>query len=468
MGINKKFPQTKFILSHWNIVMPFISSRNSTPQHLAMSAVMMFVTLITWSRSQSAVGHERLAQPLPRTALNGAIHYQRAILFLTAVDPAKRAVLQKPMWEIITTDMIEEELAPLNELLIESRHAIRSALVGSNQAVADFGLDLRQYMVSSLLPHNQSMVDLAKLITLHGMQRESAGQWKEAAEIYFATLRIGRHMTHQTTLAEAFVGVEILETAYFALGYWATNCPDAALVEEALDLLAATSIGIVQPARTMQSEANILKMRIETLQNAYPEGAWAEMLLEVFNADIPSADPEGLRKAAIQVAIDRGLPREAFDSKEAFVSYTNNLSSVYLDMLNESVLCLSRSAPESIRCGEAVAQKYKQKLIETKNTNAWKPAKIASLFAVHEAELAVLRTSMAIAAARSAGVYPASLEDIVDKFDRQMPTSPYDGSPLVYQVLEDGKGFSLTVSKAKVGNVELPAINFVHRPKEAK
>ncbi len=443
-------------------------NHGSRLQRLVFCVLMLLLALITSNGWQPAVAGERLDQPLPRTAINGAIHYQRAILFLTAVDPAKREVLGKPMWEIVSPNMAQAELAKLNDLLIESRHAIRSALVGANQSVADFGLDLRQYMISALLPHNGAMVDLARLVTLHGIQRESEGEWKEAAEIYFATLRMGRHMTHQTTLTEAFAGVEILETAYFALGNWASNCPDAALVEEAFGLLTASALNLVQPAQTMLSEANILKMRMETFQNAYPEGAWAEMLLEVLEADIPAAGPEGLRKAAIEASVKRGIPREAFDNKESLVRYTNNLSSVTLKMLNESVSCLSRSAPESIRCGEAVTRKYQQKLIETKNSNAWKPARIASLFAVHEAELAVLRTTMAISSARSANGYPAELADVADKFGGQLPTSPYDGSALVYKVLEEGKGFSLTVSEAKVGDVELPAIKFIHLPKDVK
>ncbi len=438
-----------------------------TSQRLASCALMLLLAFATNDVSP-AVAHEHLSQPVPRPAMNGAIHYQRAILFLAAVDPAMREVLRKPIWEIVTPDISDAKLAKLNDLLIESRHAIRCGIVGANQSVADFGIDLRHYMVSALLPHSQSMVDLARLVTLHGLQRQSEGQWKEAAEVYLATLRMGRHMTHQTTLAEAFAGVEILETAYFALGHWAANCPDPILVSDAFDVLAASALDMVQPALTMQSEANISKMRMEALQNAYPDGAWAEMVLEILEADIPVAGPEGLREAAIEASVKRGIPREAFDSKESFTSYMDDLSSVYFDLAKESALCLTHPSPESIRCGEAVTRKYQQKLIETKNSSAWEPARIAALFAVHEAELTVLRTNMAISAARSADGYPAALADVANKFGGQLPTSPYDGNELVYQVLEGGKGFSLEVSEAKVGGVDLPSIKFVHLPKKAE
>jgi len=438
----------------------------TTQRRLANLALALLLTCVTCCGS--AIARERLSLPMPRTAINGAIHYQRAILFLSAVDPEKRAVLQKPIWEIVTPNTSKEELAELNELLIESRHAIRSALVGANQSVADFGLDIRQYMVSALLPHNQSMVDMAKLVTLHGMHRESEGRWKEAAEIYFATLRMGRHMTHQTTLAEAFAGVEMLETAYFALGYWAADCPDKQLVEDAFDMLAASAHDLVQPTRTLQSEANIIKMRLETLEGAFPDGPWAEMVLEAFKADIPMAGPAELRKAAIKVAVEHGVPKGAFKNKEAFLEYMDGKLSVYLDMANESALCLTHASPDSILCGEAVTKKYQDELIETQNTSVWKPASIASLFVVHEAELAIMRTCMAVSAAQSADGYPASLDAVAGKFGGQLPTSPYDGSALDYEVLEDGKGFSISVSAVKVGSVELPAINFVHVPRESK
>lgn len=433
----------------------------STSRRLALFALMLVLTIALGDGFSTVVARERIDQPLPRTALNGAIHYQRAILFLSAVDPAKREVLQKPIWEIVTPETTKAELAELNELLIESRHAIRSAIVGSNQMRADFGLDIRQYMVSALIPHNQSMVDLGRLITLHGMQREFEGRWKEAAEIYFATLRMGRHMTHQTTLAEAFAGVEILETAYFALGYWAANCPDAELVEEAFDLIAALSHDMAHPAKTLQSEANIIKLRMQTLKGAYPDGPWAEMVLEALEADIPSAGPDALREAAIEAAVERGVPKEAFDNKESFIRYMDERSSLYLDLANATALCMTRTPAESIICGEAISLAYKDKLIETQNTSIWKPAKIASMFAVHEAELTVMRTCLAISA-RSANGYPVRLSEVAGLFGGTLPTSPYDGSPLNYEQLEDGNGFSLSVSEAKVGSVELPEIKFLH------
>ena len=188
------------------------------PRHqcsvLSLAALMVVSSLLLSAAGQS------LDMPMPRTATNAAIHYQRAILFLSAVDPAKRETLLKPIWEIVTPTSTEADLAKVDELLIESRHAIRSALVGTNQSEANFGLDIRQYMIASYLPHIHPMTDLGRLLALHGMQRQSTGNWQAAARIYLSVLRMGRQLNRQTTLAEALAGVEILETGYFALGQW--------------------------------------------------------------------------------------------------------------------------------------------------------------------------------------------------------------------------------------------------------
>jgi len=423
--------------------------------------VVSMLFLLFSGQVQLAAG-EGLQQPMPRAATNGAIHYQRAILFLYAVDPDKRAALLKPIWEIVTPDSDGTAIAKVDELLVESRHAIRSALVGAYQAEANFGLDIRQYMVAALLPHVRPMVDLAKLTTLHGMERESKGKWQEAADIYLATLRMGRHMTHQTTLAEAMAGVEILETGYYALGHWAPHCPDKELVAEAFDLLAAMSGDMVDPARTLQSEADIFKMRLEAMQDAFPEGPWAEMILESLGVDFPSTGPEGMRKAAIAAATARGVPKMAFEKKESFHRYMTELRSTFVEMAKESANCMCHPAPESIRQGARVFTKYQPALLKAGDTHARNPAEIAALFAVHEAELTLTRVILAISAAQTEDGFPAELQDVADRFGGHLPRSPYDGTAFVYELLDEGKGFSLQVPEAKVGDIVLPGIKFKH------
>ena len=179
-------------------------STGSRPQCsvLSLAVLMVFSSLLLPAAGQS------LDMPVPRTATNAAIHYQRAILFLSAVDPAKREILLKPIWEIVTPTSTEADLAKVDELLIESRHAIRSALVGTNQTEANFGLDIRQYMIASYLPHTHPMTDLGRLLALHGLQRQSTGNWQAAARIYLSVLRMGRQLNRQTTLSMAPVGAK--------------------------------------------------------------------------------------------------------------------------------------------------------------------------------------------------------------------------------------------------------------------
>lgn len=410
---------------------------------------------------------EKLEAPLPPTATNAAVHYQRAILFLYAVDPTLRTVLQKPIWEIIKPASTDDDIAEIDRLLVESRHAIRSALVGADQTEADFGLDMPHYMVCSVLPHTEAMIDLAKLVTLHGMELESNGNWKEAGEVYLATLRMGRHMTHQTTLPEALAGVEMLETGYYALGHWAPRCPDPSLVKDALDLVSTMASNMVDPARTLQSEATILEMRLEAMQDAFPDGPWAEMILESLGEEMPTGGAERLRQAAIEAATKHGVPQEAFQDKESFTQYVRSLNSASVTLAKESALCLCHRSPESIRLGERVFGKYQSELKETGDFHAQNPAKIAALFTVHEAELTLTRVILAISASRTAEGFPSDLKQIADTFGGQLPHSPYDGSELNYELLDNGAGFSVRVKQASVGDTVLPEMKFAYLPSKS-
>ncbi len=286
-------------------------------------------------------------------------------LFLTAVDAQQRAVLQKPIWEIVTPGSKDEDLAAIDELLVASRHAIRSAMAGADQMDADFGMDIRQYMVASYLPHNECMKELGRLIALHAMQRQSAGDWKGAADVLAAGLRMGRHMTHQTTLAESLAGVEILESMYFALGQWAVRCPDTELVDDVSDLVNAMATDMVNPARSMRFEASISKMRLDALESAFPDGPWAEMVLEALGAEIPSGGPEAMKQAAIDAATSHGLPRDAFNDRETLDQYLRKMRSVYAELARESAECLTLRPPHSIRQGQEVYARYATKLPDT-------------------------------------------------------------------------------------------------------
>ncbi len=403
---------------------------------------------------------ESLDLPDPRSSTNGAIHYQRACLFLSAVDIDQRAILRKPIWQIITAETTDDELAKIDDLLIASRHAIRSGLVGADQMEADFGLDIRQYMIASYVPHVELMKDIGRLIALHGMQKQSAGDWKLAAETYAAGLRMGRHMTHQTTLAEALAGVEILESMYFSIGHWAVRCPDVELVDQVSDMANAMAADMVNPARTLRFEASISNMRLDAFEEAYPNGPWAEMLLEAMGGKVPATDREGRQKAAVAAAVKAGVPKDAFADEASVEKFIRSVRSSYADLARESAECLVLHPPHSIEQGEAVFAKYAAKLPATERLSALNPARAAAFFAVHQAELDILRQVLAISAERTSEGFPASLDAVKDRLGDRPLKSPYDGSPYVYEQLDGGKGFSLSLQKAKVGDIELPPIRF--------
>ena len=236
------------------------------------------------------------------------------MLYLSGVDPAKRELLLKPIWEVLSAETSDGDLAAADQLLIESRFAVRSALAGARQPSADFGLDLREYLVAGYLPHVDLMTHLGKLVALDGMQQQSADNWAGAVRNYLSVLRMGRDMAAQTTLPEALAGVEILETGYYSLANWATRCPDAALVDETFHIVNGMAVDMVNPARTLRSEASISKMRLEAFAEAFPNGAWAEMVLETLGEEITHDHPEKLKEAAIAAAVERDIPRDAFEN----------------------------------------------------------------------------------------------------------------------------------------------------------
>jgi len=143
------------------------------------------------------------------------------------------------------------------------------------------------------------------------------------------------------------------------------------------------------------------------------------------------------------------------------------MSTSFVQMAKESAQCMCHRSPESIRQGERVFAKYQPKLLKAGDTHAQNPAKIAALFTIHEAELTLTRLILAISAARTAEGFPTELEDVVDRFGGQLPRSPYDGTVPVYELLEDGKGFSIQIKEANVGDIALPAIKFKHFPSQA-
>ncbi len=401
----------------------------------------------------------------PSTATNAALHYQRGLLFLASVDPAKRAQLEQPIWELAAAASDAEQVKALNDLLYESRHAIRSALIGSSQADADFGIDPGQYVVAHYVPHAGAMIDLGKLVLLHGMQLEANGKWEEAAETYVRAFAIARHMTRQQTLAEVLAGMQLLEANYYVTSRWAVNCPERSLIEDLALLLNVYAKDAVDPARTMIREFQMLRLQLETLRNAFPDGPWAEMVLAEFDVRVPGGNDSEIEAAARQAAVEQGLPAGLLDDEQAFTRYIDELEATHLNMARQTAAALTHRGRLAVEAGQAVFDEFSAALQRIGdgafNNN---PAQIAAQFATHDAEQMLARIILVLAAHKHDGLFPKDLTEVADHFGGQVPRSPYDGSPVMYELLDDGAGFDISVPKVTVGEIELPQIGFRFEP----
>jgi hypothetical protein len=88
------------------------------------------------------------------------------------------------------------------------------------------------------------------------------------------------------------------------------------------------------------------------------------------------------------------------------------------------------------------------------------PSELGALFSSHESNLALLRMALALGARKADGKFPADLDSIASGFGGQLPTSPYDGSGIKYEVSKDGKSYRLSVSEQSIAGVLLPAVDF--------
>jgi len=328
---------------------------------------------------------------LPSSSSNAALHYQRALLSLSIVDRERQKLLDKPIWEIVNAETTKEEIEAINRLLIESRHAIRSALVGASQLQADFGADPRQYAATTRLPHVVPMLRLAKLVALHGMQRQAAGNWREAAQIYLDVIRMGRHMSQQLTLAESIEAVRILETGYHVLADWAVRCPDAGLIVQSQSLLTAISPNSLSPATAISHEANILQLGLSNLQRAYPDGNWAEMILVAMDAPTSGLSPAEMKTTARSIVIERGVPESVFDSKESFDAHIDKLRAVNRHYYQEMLRCCCLPPSQAIRDGERIHETYAAQLKRLGDPNTLSACQLTAFFAVLDCQDLKLR-----------------------------------------------------------------------------
>ncbi|WP_146450509.1 hypothetical protein [Bythopirellula polymerisocia] len=409
---------------------------------------------------QPKIHAAEIEQRLPNSSSNAALHYQRALLFLAEVDPGKRKQLEKPIWEIVTPKTSEQETKAIDDLLIAARHAIRAGLIGAAQANADFGANMSEYSVGTVLPHVGPMQDLAKLIALYGMQKEAEGDWQESAQVYLDLIRMGQHMGQQTTLAESIEGVRILETGYHALASWAVHSPDTQLIKEVRSLLGAIAPNPLTPATAIGYEAALVDLRLNRLQDAFPDGNWAEMMLSVIEGRPEKQDPASIEAFVKSEAAKRGVPTSVFDSKSSFDEFIEKLRSVNAQYYEATLNSLALPTEKSITVGEQTYQKFAPQLLRLGDPGTLNPGQIAAYFASHQAEHQLADLVLALSANKQGDLFPKDLSKVANDFGGKLSPSPTESGKLTYKVSPDQKGFRISYLGTKIGGVEIPEISF--------
>ena len=74
------------------------------------------------------------------------------------------------------------------------------------------------------------------------------------------------------------------------------------------------------------------------------------------------------------------------------------------------------------------------------------PVEISNLVAEHQAELTVARLALAVAASKTDGRYPDSLDGIARRFGGVVPLNPYNEKPVDYETRNESRYFSITIA----------------------
>ncbi|MEM9353351.1 MAG: hypothetical protein AAGA92_10090 [Planctomycetota bacterium] len=433
----------------------------STFQSLARSSgAWAFVLVVGVVAAPCSAGAVELPQRIPASSSNAALHYHRAILLMADVDLEQRALLKQPIWELVHPEMSEAEVARIDALLVASRHAVRAAIAGASQPHADFGVDFRAYSAATRLPHVGLMQKLARVLTLHGLQKQSEGDWRQAAMVYLDVMHMGKHMSEQLTLAEAIEAVRILETGYYVLATWAAECPDAELVASTLSALNVVVPEHLSPTTALGYESSLLLNGLTAIGDDYPEGAWAEAVLDLLDITPEARDPETMRAAAVAAAIERGVPETVFESDAAFAAHLELLREVNQDYYEAMVQTVSLPTKEALEAGKRVFDEFSPKLKRLGDEGPYSPTNIVAYYATHEAEHHLLQIVLGLCAEKQGGLFPADLAGVTARFGGMLPASPYDGQPASYETTADRTGFSVSYPAFSAGGVDLPEVKF--------
>ena len=139
----------------------------------------LLVALLAAFAPVDTAAQEVFTEAFPSASSNGAMHYNSAMLSLSTIEPARRALLAEPIWAKVRSLSKEQLRSQLSEIVFEGRHVIIAAMLGSEQNEADFGIDYSAHGLGTM-PHVAPMLRVGRLMTLAGLHAQSTGDWKTA------------------------------------------------------------------------------------------------------------------------------------------------------------------------------------------------------------------------------------------------------------------------------------------------
>ena len=396
----------------------------------------------------------------PEPSSNAALHYNRAMLSLGAIPLETREVLMRPIWESFG-DSTKEQIADLSgSLVYQGRHAIHAALEGSRRANCEFGIDYSDFGQGANVPHAPLMLQLGRLVTIAGIHAQISGQQDQAAEYFLNVMNMGHHLASQPSLLESLVAIEMLETSYYALAFWATRCDSTPLVNEVLNRLTIDAKRDLSPARVLASEADIFDRQVGRIVSEFPDGNWAELLLEAWGEFAAAGSRAELEEKAKAIAIKRGTTNATFQNASAFAVVADRVRKLHTSYLREAAACVALECSARARRAEELYAKYLPQFEAIGDTEFVDVREIGRYFATHEAELMMARIALVAAASREDGKFPANLEQIKARFGGAVPTSPYDGGKVQYSTSDDGQSFSITIPEVAINGISFPRVEF--------
>lgn len=425
-----------------------------------ISAFVLAVALCLVAAPKTQAQSGTLGDPFPPPSPNAALHYQRALLLMSALDETDRALLQKPIWEVLPGYQPNKQAAArIKRTIYRARNATKAAGKGSRLTVCDFGIDFSDAGSATLLPHAQPMVELGRLLTLRAAYAQSQEHWDEAAVIYFDALRLGMHLTGQPTLIEAVAGMQVLENNYFALAHWAAACPNKNTVARVFGLFEMMAGDTIRPAHTLACETGILAGEIDSIARAHPNGAWGAMILQTLDHELGD-DEKANRELAVAACVKAGVSKDVFANARSFRKYLSDVKRLDLRFAEAASAAMVLPPQARIERASKLLQRYQTAAGVIGQRALLDPVEIGVLFAAHEAKTTLLRVCLAVGSRRSETGFPATLDDVRSGFGGTVPGSPYDDSSLLYEVFDDGKAFQVGIKEVRVGETVLPEVEF--------